>query len=58
MVSQSPDSPEIDLPPGHYKVTLKLASGAAQGREFEVAAREIWVLLAGPDGVPLPLRLY
>ena len=57
-VRQSPDSPEIDLPPGKYKVTLKLASGAAQNREFEVAADETWGLLVGPDGVPLPLHLY
>ncbi len=58
VASKSPDSPEIDLPPGQYKVTLKLANSAAQGREFEVAADETWVLLVGPDGVQLPLRLY
>jgi hypothetical protein len=55
---ESPDSQEINLPPGKYKVTLNLASGAAQNREFEVAADETWGLLAGPAGVPLPLRLY
>jgi hypothetical protein len=55
---KSPDSPEINLPPGKYKVTLKVASGAAQNREFEVAADETWALLVGPAGVPLPLRLY
>jgi hypothetical protein len=55
---KSPDSPEINLPPGKYKVTLKVASGAAQNREFEVAADEIWGLLAGPAGVPLPVHLY
>ena len=54
----SPDSPEIELPPGKYKVTLKAASGAAQAREFEVAAGETSGLLVGPDGVPLPLHLY
>ncbi len=57
-VRKSPDSPEIELPPGKYKVTLKVASGAAQAREFEVAAGETWGLLVGPDGVPLPLHLY
>ncbi|MBV9238854.1 MAG: hypothetical protein JOZ94_23700 [Xanthobacteraceae bacterium] len=57
-VSKSPDSPEIELPPGKYKVTLKLASGAAQGREFEVAADETWGLMVGPDGVPLAVQLY
>jgi hypothetical protein len=53
-----PDSPEIDLPPGKFKVTLKVASGTAQDREFEVAADETWGLLVGPAGVPLPVRLY
>jgi len=56
--AKPPDSAEIDLPPGRYKVTLKVASGAAQNREFEVAADETWGLLVGPDGVPLPVRLY
>ena len=55
---KSPDSAEIDLQPGKYKVTSKVASGAAQSREFEVAADETWGLLAGPTGVPLPVRLY
>jgi hypothetical protein len=57
-VSKSPGNPEIELPPGKYKVTLKLASGAAQTREFEAAADETWGLMVGPDGVPLPARLY
>ena len=55
---KSPDGQEINLPPGKYKVSLKLASGAAQNREFEVAADETWGLLAGPAGVPLPLHIY
>jgi len=53
-----PESQEISLPPGKYKVSLKIASGAAQNREFEVAADETWGLVAGPAGVPLPLHLY
>jgi hypothetical protein len=55
---KSPDTPALDLPPGKYKVTLKVASGAAQNREFEVAADESWGLLVGPAGVPLPVHLY
>jgi hypothetical protein len=55
---REPDSPEIDLPPGKYKVTLKVASGAAQSREFEVGADETWGLLVGRDGIALPLHLY
>jgi len=56
--ARSPDSQEIDLPPGKYKVALKLASGAAQNREFEVAAGETWGLVVGEGGVPLPVHLY
>jgi len=56
--AKSPDSREIDLPPGKYRVTLKVASAAAQSREFEVAADETWGLLASSTGVPIPLHLY
>jgi hypothetical protein len=53
-----PERQQIDLPPGKYKVTLKVASGAAQDREFEVAAGETWGLLVGQAGMPLPVCLY
>jgi len=56
--SEIPDSQMIDLAPGKYKVTLKMEGHAAQNREFEVAANETWGLLVGPDGAPLPMRLY
>jgi hypothetical protein len=56
--SKSPESQEINLPPGKYKVTLKVASGAVQNREFDVAADETWGLLAGPAGVPISVHLY
>ncbi len=49
--------PEMNLAPGRYNFTLKLASGASEKREFEVAANETWGLLAGPDGI-IPLHLY
>ncbi len=55
---QLQDNPEIDLPPGSYKITLKMAIGAAQNGELAVAADETWDLLVGPAGVPLPMRLY
>jgi hypothetical protein len=57
-VSKLPDSPEIELPLGKSKVSVKLASGAAQTGEFEVAADETWGVMVGPDGVPLPVQLY
>jgi hypothetical protein len=52
------DTPEIDLPPGRYKMSFAVASGAAHTREFEVAADETWGLMVGPAGVPLPVHLY
>jgi hypothetical protein len=55
---KSPGSQEIDLLPGKYKVALRIAGGATQNREFELAAGETWGLLAGPDGIPLPLHLF
>ena len=55
---KSPDSQEVNLPPGKYKVSIKLASGAVQNREFELAADETWGLVAGLAGAPLPLRVY
>jgi hypothetical protein len=57
-VRKSPESQEINLRPGTYKVSLKIATGAVQNREFEVAADETWGLVAGPAGVLLPLHLY
>jgi hypothetical protein len=50
--------PEIDLPPGKFKVTLKVPGSAAKKGEFEVGANETWGLLVGPDGVPLPVHVY
>jgi hypothetical protein len=55
---KSPDSQEIDLAPGKYKVTVKVASGASHNRQFEVVADETWGLLVGPKGVLLPMQLY
>jgi hypothetical protein len=53
-----PNGPEINLPPGKFKVTLKVPGSAAQNREFEVGANETWGLLVGPAGVPLPVHVY
>ena len=53
-----PDIQKIDLPPGKHKVTVKAEGSTARSRELEIAANETWGLLVGPDGVPLPIRLY
>ncbi|TYL93908.1 hypothetical protein FXB40_18855 [Bradyrhizobium rifense] len=56
--NELPDSQKIDLPPGKYKVTIRIDGGTAESRAFEVAANETWGLLVGPDGAALPMRLY
>ena len=56
--SEKSDIPKIDLPPGKHKVTVKTEGSATQSRELEIAANETWGLLVGPDGAPLPIRLY
>lgn len=56
--NKSPAIPEMNLPPGRYNVTLKLASGASENRQFDLAADETWGLQAGPDGIALPVHLY
>jgi hypothetical protein len=53
----APDGPKIDLPPGKYKFTFKLAHRAAESEEVAVGADEAWALLIDPSGV-LPLQLY
>jgi len=53
-----PDDQKLDLPPGKYKVAVKVKAGTARNGEFEVAANETWGLLVGTDGVLLPIRLY
>ena len=51
----SPDGPKIDLPPGRYKYTFKVASRAAQSEEVVIGADETWGLVVAPGGM-LPLH--
>lgn len=52
------DIPKIDLPPGKHKVALRVEGGPVHSRELDVAADETWGLLVGPEGTPLPIRIY
>jgi len=56
--SETSDIPKIDLPPGKHTITIKPEGSAARSQELEVAANETWGVLVGPDGAPLPIRLY
>ena len=49
---------ELNLPPGKYKVSFRVASGAVQNREYDLAGDETWALVAGNAAVPLPVRIY
>jgi hypothetical protein len=55
---KSRDNQEINLPPGKYVFSFKVASGAVQKRELMLVADETWGLLVGPGGVPLSVHLY
>jgi hypothetical protein len=55
--TKAPDGPMLDLAPGKYKVSSKLAGKPAHDDEIEVFADQTWGLLIGPGGV-LPLQVY
>jgi len=55
--SKAPDGPSLDLPPGKYKFSFKIANGPAQSEDVTVGADETWGLLFGPGGA-LPLQVY
>ena len=56
--SKGPASgPQLDLPPGAYKFSLKMSGKPAASDDITVAADETWGLLIGPGGA-LPLQMY
>jgi hypothetical protein len=54
---KGPDGPILDLAPGKYKFSIKLAGKPASNDELEVGADETWGLLVGPAGA-LPMHVY
>ena len=54
---KNPDGPTLDLAPGKYKYTIKLAGKPAQTDEIELGADEVWGVMIGPGGV-LALQAY
>ena len=55
--AKKPDGPSLDLPPGKYRFSFKVAGKPAQDDEVVVGADETWGLLIGPGGA-LPLHAY
>jgi hypothetical protein len=50
--------PALELPPGKYQYSLKVAGGAARNNEIEVAADDAWGLMVAPGGEVMPLQVY
>jgi hypothetical protein len=50
--------PALDLPPGKYPYSLKVAGHPAQTDAIEVAADDTWGLMVAPDGAVMPLHVY
>jgi hypothetical protein len=55
---QSPKGPMLDLPPGKYKYSLKVAGRPARSETIELAAGDAWGLMVGPTGEVLALQMY
>ena len=50
--------PTLDLPPGKYRYSVKVAGRAAGNNEIEIAADDTWGLMVAPSGEVMPLQVY
>jgi hypothetical protein len=50
--------PSLELPPGKYQYSLKVAGAPAQAHEIVVAADDAWGLMVAPGGDVMPLQVY
>jgi len=50
--------PTLELPPGKYRYSLKVAGGPARAHEIELAADDAWGLMVAPGGEVMPLQVY
>ena len=50
--------PTLELPPGKYRYSLKVAGGPIRNDQIEVAADDAWGLMVAPGGEVLPLHVY
>jgi hypothetical protein len=55
---QSPKGPMLDLPPGKYQYSLKVAGGPTRNEQIEIAADDTWGVMIAPSGEVLPVRMY
>jgi hypothetical protein len=50
--------PMLDLPPGKYRYSVKVAGRPAGNSEIEIAADDTWGLMVAPDGGVIPMQVY
>ncbi len=50
--------PTLELPPGKYQYSLKVAGSPVRNNVIEVAADDAWGLMIAPDGEVMPLQVY
>ena len=50
--------PTLDLPPGKYRYSVKVAGQPAGNNEIEIAADDTWGLMVAPGGEVMPLQVY
>ncbi|CAN7628591.1 hypothetical protein LJR220_005831 [Bradyrhizobium sp. LjRoot220] len=55
---QSPSRPMLELPPGKYQYSVKLAGRLARSESVEVTANDAWGFMIAPSGEALSLQIY
>jgi hypothetical protein len=50
--------PTLDLPPGKYPYSVKVAGRPTGNSEIEIAAGDTWGLMVAPGGEVMPLQVY
>jgi hypothetical protein len=54
---QTPNGPTLELPPGKYKATLKIAGRPDRSIDLATAADDSWGLMVTPGGM-MPIQMY
>jgi hypothetical protein len=54
---QTPNGPTLELPPGKYKVTVKIVGRPDRSSDLSVAADDSWGLMVTPGGM-MPIQMY
>jgi hypothetical protein len=55
---QSPSRPMLELPPGKYPYSVKLAGRPAKSDTVEITADDAWGMMIAPSGEILSLQIY